>query len=534
MTVQRGLIDSVVETPLGTSLTSEALAGATVLAVEWTAEFTAEGGLLMLGDSMLTYVSATSADDPLSSITLAEPLELPAEVGESVTSLSVAGEPRSKVDVFVAFDEGEPPVPYGVSSALQGKITESTPAATPVVVDLATGLVVGRDDIPVSDAAPGVRVVDPETGDEVGAISSQGDITGRDLTYTGTFYADPASVDLGGFSLETFLAARPRGRLRALQRTFTTPLAATSTPVAIYSLDLFLDAPRAVDFIVSAIFESSSDIDARYDMVCHYTYSATEEPAPATASDPELFRLRKATVGSPGNDSGIADTVPLNLAAGYYRFTWTINTGSSAINIQAIGTHDLVINDAGANVVENSGYWDDTSGSGGATPLTYTRTFDATAARWWTQGGRRVGLRDEMYVGNTPNTDEGNRKSVIWFPASTIRSTLAGATVTKVEVYLYLFSGGSGNTVVIGSHTDTSVTDAYSEISGKDYDRTRSGSWSQGSGRWVTLTWDLQGWKSTFGGLLIGPGITNADTYSLGYRGATHSLRPKLRVTYSK
>lgn len=147
MTTQRGLLTSVATTELGTVLVDDALAGQTTLTVDWTAEFAATGGLLRLGETQLNYTSATDPDDDPSVITLRDPLATDVAAGESVGSLTAAGEPRFSVKAYVSFDEGAKPIPYDIASGLQGRITEDTPAGTPLDVDMSTGRVVGRSQV---------------------------------------------------------------------------------------------------------------------------------------------------------------------------------------------------------------------------------------------------------------------------------------------------------------------------------------------------------------------------------------------------
>ncbi len=147
MTTQRGLLTSVATTELGTVLVDDALAGQATLIVDWTAEFAATGGLLRLGETQLNYTSATDPDDDPSVITLRDPLTTDVAAGESVGSLTAAGEPRFSVKAYVSFDEGAKPIPYDIASGLQGRITEDTPAGTPLDVDMSTGRVVGRAEV---------------------------------------------------------------------------------------------------------------------------------------------------------------------------------------------------------------------------------------------------------------------------------------------------------------------------------------------------------------------------------------------------
>ena len=540
MTAQRGLIDNVVQTPLGTALVADAAAGATVLEVDWTAEFPPEGGMLMLADTALPYTSATDADAEVSLIVLTDPLSDVVEAGEPVLSLTSAGEPRSSVVAYVALDEGEDPMPFGVPSALQGKITESTPLGTPVLVDLTTGLVVGRDNTPVFSAATELETVDPETGDTTGGVSPQGDATYRDLTLTGQLLTGGAQyVDLDGQSLADALSGFPRGRLVWLNRTFDTPLATDTAKKHLYSIALDLAEDRGIDFLHEATFESTTTPDLRYTVYCHHTYTEDDtEPPEPTTSDELLFTFAKTTSGTANADNGHADVIARELPAGRHKFGFYFATFGAGNLIQAIYTHRVTLNDQGPALGADSGYWDDTSGVDTPDAQTFVKTYNATATKWYEGNGSGRGENDGQYFGrSSEQPGEGLRKSVIWFPKSTIVADLAGAAVTRVELYLYLFDGGRGNTVAIGSHLDTSPGDnQYSNVASPDRQRQTETNWSAGSGRWVPIGFALSGWATpgSIAGFVIGPSSATSDSYAAAYRGATHALRPKLRITYRK
>lgn len=142
--IQRGILDRVSATVLGTALTADAAVNATSLSVDWLADFEDEGGLLSLNGAVLAY---TAADDDTDTLVLATPLAVAAVAGDEVQALSPAGEPKVSIEAFVQIDAGEEPVPHTISSALEGRLTEDTPRGTPVQVNTEHRTVVGKDDI---------------------------------------------------------------------------------------------------------------------------------------------------------------------------------------------------------------------------------------------------------------------------------------------------------------------------------------------------------------------------------------------------
>jgi hypothetical protein len=112
---------------------------------------------------------------------------------------------------------------------------------------------------------------------------------------------------------------------------------------------------------------------------------------------------------------------------------------------------------------------------------------------------------------------------------------LSGSVVGKVEVYLYFESGGNDKTVIIGSHGDSAQSSDWANISGKIPDQVRSSGWNSGTGRWVTLSLEGDGWR-TGGrrGILVGPGASESVIYAGFVKGVKLSTKPKLRITYKK
>ena len=142
--IQKGILDRVTATVLGTVLTADAPAGSTSLAVDFLADFDEDGGVLMLNATLLAY-SGTDEDALL--LLLAAPLAADALNGDEVQALSVVGEPKVSIEALVQIDAGEESVPHTISSSLEGRLTEDMPPGTTVLVDTATRMVVGRDNV---------------------------------------------------------------------------------------------------------------------------------------------------------------------------------------------------------------------------------------------------------------------------------------------------------------------------------------------------------------------------------------------------
>jgi hypothetical protein len=120
--------------------------------------------------------------------------------------------------------------------------------------------------------------------------------------------------------------------------------------------------------------------------------------------------------------------------------------------------------------------------------------------------------------------------------SKTVTQALTGATVSKVEVWLYAnhwfsFSGGIGR---IGFYNGTSLPSTFSGPS--PYVTVKD--WKDNSGRWVTITSPSLISALTSGscrGITVGKGVGTDQTYYGKFNGASASSnKPKLRITYAK
>lgn len=163
-------------------------------------------------------------------------------------------------------------------------------------------------------------------------------------------------------------------------------------------------------------------------------------------------------------------------------------------------------------------------------PVQYTKTWNAV---WWStydSSGKNsyYESRGRVAQGNPPGS-AGIQRGLVGFDSSSITSTLSGATVKKVEVYVYAahwyYSGGG--TLVIGTHNHASEPSSYS--SGEvDIKRQKL---AKPEGRWITLP------SSTHAGFKGGSrkGIqTYINSSSLSYYGYLTGSKTRLRITYTK
>ena len=163
----------------------------------------------------------------------------------------------------------------------------------------------------------------------------------------------------------------------------------------------------------------------------------------------------------------------------------------------------------------------------------YTKTYNASWVQSYTgAGGQRADGAASAYQGYTPYWPGGGRqRSLIGFP--TLTGDLSGATVTKVEVYLYFqhWHSGAGGSAGIGYHGNTSRPATFGGSTGI---LAYSHNWPRGAGRWVTIPsgyWDAFRTGAARGISLQAP---NDTTQYYGYAAGSGSQIPKLRISYRK
>jgi hypothetical protein len=153
------------------------------------------------------------------------------------------------------------------------------------------------------------------------------------------------------------------------------------------------------------------------------------------------------------------------------------------------------------------------------------------AASYQGDGDKRA--TDELHQGQFDSTN-GNQRSLIGFPA-TIQSDLSGATVTKVELWLYAIHWGpdSGGTASIGYHILTSEPATHTGASAAE-DEVRVAWSTKSGGKWCNITAMADDWPSTTHGVVVGPGPSTALEYYGYFRGPNQSSPPLLKITYTK
>ena len=230
---------------------------------------------------------------------------------------------------------------------------------------------------------------------------------------------------------------------------------------------------------------------------------------------------------------------PDDVGAGQHRLLVCLYSAlGTAITVYNNGTNkiQLSVRDDGVNI-PNTGVVNSGGGGGGGAVTTTTKTYACTWSGSYYGDGSRRSVSSYCYQGYYSGVPgNGNQKSMLGFPYATIASDLSGASISKVEFYLYFshWYYGSGGTAVIGTHNVAGAS-APATWSGSS-NRVQSASWPKPGGRWVTLPTAVGSELAagTTKGIVIGPG-PSTDALYYGYcNGYSQSSAPQLRITYTK
>lgn len=162
----------------------------------------------------------------------------------------------------------------------------------------------------------------------------------------------------------------------------------------------------------------------------------------------------------------------------------------------------------------------------------YVKTYDCTWGRTWrASGSLRTDVGADLIQGQAATSGATNNYAMAGFP-SQIASDLAGATVSKVELYLYAHHWwGQSGSAVIGTHGQITYPASFS-YSGQHI----VSGWKRGEGKWVTLPreWYV-GFKSGANrGISLGGNTGDSPLFYAKFYGYATPRGPRLRVSYTK
>lgn len=249
-------------------------------------------------------------------------------------------------------------------------------------------------------------------------------------------------------------------------------------------------------------------------------------------------RLARSEIGS--GTEGFAVDLFLEyvgeFTAGLHRLLWSF-FGFDGTAVIWLDNHPAVmyVEDIGSSVlVPDTAVIHSAPSTPPPAVTTYTRTYSATWYQTYTEsGGQRT---DTTANQGRLDSQYGNQRSLIGFDYATIRSDLAGSTISKITLTAYAehWWYNSGGTAVIGTHNYTSKPSSWSD-SRVNQDRQTSANWPRSAKRTVTLSNTIGNEFRDGGttGIAFGPG-NSTDVIYYGKFSGSGSNRPSITITYTK
>ncbi|MDX3165814.1 hypothetical protein PV516_18690 [Streptomyces scabiei] len=355
-------------------------------------------------------------------------------------------------------------------------------------------------------------------GTSVATIDQAGNAGFADLAVAG-------DLTVGGDPVSTLLDALPRGLVAVNFQTATRT--STATEMGFVELPVDIDTSRMYRFVFEAR-ANPSVLGGELQLRLRDGGTA----APTITSK----QIHVAVHHMPLANSmmGRLETVKsgATLGAGLHRFLLTfVNAlGPSGQTCTLYGGSGAVghfyVEDVGPALPATGGY-----NAGGGTeaqaPKTYTKTYAASWSGSYASRSAYNSYYGSQCLQGYYSSTNGMQAALIGFPAA-LATDLAGATITKAQVYLYFshWYNNSGGKAVIRAHKHASRPSTFSSDS-----EAQTISWAKNVGKWVDITavFDSTSWR----GIALDPNNLDKAYYGRAM-GVGETYPPKLKVTYVK
>jgi len=231
---------------------------------------------------------------------------------------------------------------------------------------------------------------------------------------------------------------------------------------------------------------------------------------------------------------------------GTHRLLWCFGCLNTDATLRgADGPSQFFIEDMGdVSLFQNTGYANDGGGTTSAPDDSgnFATIYNATWTRSYIGDNSyrpSYAINERCYHGRY-DSNYGQQKSLIGFDYNGIASDLSGATIAKIEVYLYsdhwFYDAGA---VLIGTHNHTSIPSTWNSGNvdmNSGQGRVVVDDWPTGAGYWIEIPVGIASefLSGTSRGVALGPAPTTEQGYYGYFRGGTSGNCPKLRITYSK
>jgi hypothetical protein len=297
------------------------------------------------------------------------------------------------------------------------------------------------------------------------------------------------------------------------------------------------DATRQYRICVNGRIDKGASNPTYIGVTCSYAWDSI-----ATPTSPDLFEVQL------GGQTGGTDwafygehTISNSVQQGsYLSLCFSFFASVSGSKYQGTSYGRAWAEDIGSVKPYNTFLADTSAGSTPPPPPTqqYVKTWSSNESGCYAADGtNRTGYDSgHLFQGYYSGTN-GNQFSFVGFDDANIRSTLSGATVNKVEIYLknLHWYQNDGGTVYIGTHNQTTLSGNHSSSQILN-DRISSSGFSVGQGKWFTVsnTIGTNLRDNTAKGIAIGQAPSNSQSYYGYFAGNGQSGEPQIRITYTK
>lgn len=387
-------------------------------------------------------------------------------------------------------------------------------------------------------------------GATLASMSDAGQVSGRTMSVGGVDVDGDGVIDKGleifGTEFLEWLDQFPRGIVA--WENFNLDTTGLVTECGYGEIGFLAQPGRLYRINVRSMIEANTVAESIVTRL-RMTYAADPTPAP----DPKVTSpvlLQTNVVPTAANGAGDADFYFSDFALLYnesatprnVRVLLTMDSGGATytpvIRAQGNGVSSitdpesgciLAAEDVGPYRAQGGGYNAGGASAPTAPPIqTYTKTFTSTSAKSYMGNGSQDSSQGVSDMKQGYSSADGDSKSLWIFPSMT--ATLAGATITKIRVYLYAnhWYYNAGGTARVKVH-------GYSSAPGSSPSMTTaldSTSWPKPGGRWVTLPSSLH--AGFISGAYRGVGVGPAGSTSQTYYGRFNRDGAKIEITYKK
>lgn len=399
------------------------------------------------------------------------------------------------------------------------------------------------DIVPTSRLGTGdtdaLAIFDPSTGETLASLDSEGKVSATKATLG----LGGGDTIINGLPFEDHLDPLPRGQIVYAESPTQASSATVNTVYAYLEVQCILEPGRSYRVSTSPVYMSSGTAGAR-GLIFLYRRSGggtVTTAAPSTQVDSARYYLPTTPLAYKGPGLSTSVRIPPSASPTEYRFLLAFMGEGANVNLVASAGYPvtLTVDDVGPYIEETGIYrFTDQGGSAGTTKANYVSIWKASHHSTYDGNGNlRSGVNDMVqgFYGSHQQAIAGFTGGAVTCSHSgelgkTIGQALTGATVTKVQAWLYAnhWWNNSGGTALVGVSSaippfPTSGVGAYSP-------QVASANWPKPGGRWVTLP-TTQNPRSIY----VGRAPSSSLIYYGKFNGSTYpSSNPLLRIYYTR